>query len=278
MQIQELAGKISAEVYVPEACKMKTPEIKAVASLEHASQQDISFYINPLYEKSALATNAGAIIVKQPLVGCSVVQLLHPNPYWAFAKVSQLFHDPDLGPVGVSPGAEIDPSATIGKNARIYPRVFIGKNAVIGDDVTLYPGVFVGHGSKIDSGTTVHGNTYIYHHTQIGKNCIIHAGVVIGSDGFGFAPQPPSTHSAGEIAKIPQVGIVVIEDEVEIGSNCSIDRAALGETRIGKSCKLDSQVHVGHNVKIGHHTMISGQSEIAGSCTYVPQRHADDVQ
>ncbi len=265
MQIQDIAKLISAEVLIPQNCRLTSPDIKCVAALEKAGPTDLSFLVNPLYEKQALASKAGVMIVKTQLVGCETAQLLHPNPYWAFAKVSQEFFNPDFGPAEVSERAFVDSTAKIGKNVRILPNAYIGKSVVIGDDVTILPGAYIGDRSLIGNHTTIHPNAVIGSDTKIGVRCIVHAGAILGGDGFGFAPLAPTDKHPGDIAKIPQIGCVVLEDDVEIGAGTTIDRAAMGETRIGACSKIDSQVHVGHNVQVGHHTMIAGQTAIGGS-------------
>ena len=267
MHIQDLAHKISAKIFIPESCAQKEPDISSVASLDKAEKEHASFFTNPAYLQDALKTKAGALIVAKPLENCSVLQLVHANPYWAFAKVSQHFFKPNYGPEGVSEQAFVGSGVTLGEGVRIFPNVYIGKDVVIGKQVTLFPGVYIGDCSIVGDETVIHANVSVESRTIIGKRCLVHAGSILGADGFGFAPNPPSQDQAGDIAKIPQVGCVVLEDDVEVGANCTIDRAALGETRIGTSTKLDAHVHVGHNAKIGHHTMIAGLTAIAGSAT-----------
>jgi UDP-3-O-[3-hydroxymyristoyl] glucosamine N-acyltransferase len=182
------------------------------------------------------------------------------DAYAAFAQLLEIFNKNKSAKTGVSPLSFISKTAQIGENAYIGEFVFVGENAVIGNNVKLYPQVFIGDNSRVGDHTTMLSGVKIYHDTIIGNNCTFHSGVVIGCDGFGFAPQ-----SENEYKKIIQVGNVIIEDNVEIGANTTIDRASLGSTRICKGVKLDNLIQVGHAVEIGENTVIAAQTGIAGS-------------
>ncbi len=259
MQLMELAKQLKAELVADDAKAAAGIEISQVAPLQAAQSGQVSFLSNPEYEKFLNNTTASAVIVGKAYEDCRVPQLVVANPYLAFANAARIFNPPRQVSPGISPLAQVSSSTKLGKNVAIMPFAYLGENCVIGDGVTIYPGVFVGDNCSIGKDTEIRANVVIEFGTQIGERVLIHAGSVLGGDGFGFAP------GDGEIVKIPQIGCVVIEDDVEVGAASSIDRAALGETRIGKATKLDSHVHVGHNVRIGHHTMISGMAGIAGS-------------
>lgn len=239
MRLDELAAKIDAQVEGDGSI-----EITAAATLEEAQPGQVAFLANPKYQKQLETTKASAVIVAQRISSPRVALLKTLDPYYAFARTVVALHGHRKHPhEGVHPKAHIDPTATIGRGTVIYPGVFVGPRAKIGSDCILYPSVVV------------------YDDTVIGDRVIIHAGSVIGQDGFGFA-----THK-GEHHKIPQVGNVIVEDDVEIGSNCAIERAALGSTVIGKGTKIDNLVVIGHGTKIGPHGLLVAQTGIAGSVT-----------
>jgi UDP-3-O-[3-hydroxymyristoyl] glucosamine N-acyltransferase len=234
------------------------PVITGVSTVEEAASTDITFLSNPHYTEKAKATKAGAIIVKQKL-DINIPQIVVDNPSIAFAKVVRAVCPVKTHNPGISELAYKDPSADISATATVYPYAYVGKNARIEGGCVLYPGCFIGDDAIIREGTILYPNVAVYDKCEVGKNCIIHAGVVIGSDGFGFA------WDGKQHLKIPQVGKVIIGDDVEIGSNCCIDRAALTSTRIGSDVKMDNLVQIGHNVTIGDHTIIVSQVGIAGS-------------
>jgi UDP-3-O-[3-hydroxymyristoyl] glucosamine N-acyltransferase len=228
-------------------------EVQGVAPLGAATPVQVSFLANPEYARYLPSTKAGAVIVAAAAEDCAAPQLVHPNPYWAFAKTAQLFFRPERLPVGVSPGAVVERGAVVGRDAAI------AAGARLGDRVTLYPGVYVGRDAAIGDDTVLRANVVVEHEAVVGARVLIHANSVIGADGFGFAP------GAGGIEKIPQTGGVVVGDDVEIGANCSVDRGAMADTVIGAGTKLDSHVHVGHNVVVGRHCMLCGMVALAGS-------------
>lgn len=256
MKASELAKLIGAEFFPG---SVQDPELQGLAPLDAADQAHVTFLINAKYETQLSQTKAGAVILAKKNPDLTIGQLVHPNPHYAFAKTAQFFVKPHSDFSGISQQAFIDPSAKIGANATIYPFVYIGKGVVIGDNATIYANSYIGSGSKLGNDCIIHPNVVIAHGSKIGNRVIINPGAVLGADGFGFAP------GKDDIAKIPQVGIVVLEDDVEIGSLCNVDRGALTETRIKRGTKLDSLVHVAHNVVVGENCMLCGQTGIAGS-------------
>ena len=233
--------------------------IKGVASIKDAKPGEITFLSNPKYRRFIYETNASALITAEEVEGFKGSLLLHPNPYLAFAKLLGLFHEVREGEKGMSPLAFISPSALIGKGVSIYPFVYVGEGARIGEGVRLYPGVFVGDRVTIGDYSLIYSNVSIREDCVIGKRVIIHCGAVIGSDGFGYAREGDGYF------KIPQVGNVVIEDDVEIGANVTIDRATLGTTLIKRGVKIDNLVQVGHNVVLGEDSILVAQVGISGS-------------
>jgi UDP-3-O-[3-hydroxymyristoyl] glucosamine N-acyltransferase len=232
--------------------------ITGIASLAEACPGQISFYADPRFKELLQSTKASAILTGQPLAGTQGSQVIVRNPVLAYAKTAALFEPPPRG-MGVSKKAFISDSAVIGANASIYPMAYIGDNAVVGDSVILFPGVFVGDRVKIGSHTVLYPNVTVMNDCVIGNEVIIHAGTVIGSDGFGFV-RDGSVH-----VKIPQLGIVQIDDHVEIGANNCIDRAALGKTWIQRGVKTDNLVQIAHNVVIGEDTLLVAQAALGGS-------------
>lgn len=233
-------------------------EVTGASTLEEAAQADISFLANRKYRDQAMTTKAGAIIV-QEVIGREISQIITPDPYLYFARVlSLLYPDKPVTP-GISEMAWVHPEAHVHKGACIYPHVYIGAGARIFENCVIFPGCFIGDDASVGEHTILHPNVAVYHGCSIGRHCIVHAGVVIGSDGFGFA------WDGQRHVKVPQKGVVVIGDHVEIGSNCTIDRAALTSTRIGSDVKMDNLVQIGHNVVVGDHTIIVAQAGISGS-------------
>lgn len=257
--LQELADKLSGQLFVPAGFATADVSIRSIAAIDKAGPDEVTFLIKPEYFKFAATTNAAAVIVGKMIENCSRPQIIHKNPYWAFARTSQMFAPKRAESGSVSPLAYVDASARIGRGVTIYPHAYISELAEIGDDSVIYPGVFLGRSTVIGKATVVRAGVVIEDGCIVGDRVLIHGNTVIGADGFGFAP------GEHDIAKIPQVGIVRIGDDVEIGAGSTIDRAAMGETVISKGCKLDSSVHVAHNVVMGEHTMMCGGAFIAGS-------------
>jgi UDP-3-O-[3-hydroxymyristoyl] glucosamine N-acyltransferase len=233
--------------------------IRGVASLADAGEDRIGFMANPKYASQLETTRAAAVLVSNDLEGDSPRWIRVPDPYFAVATVVANFFDIRPVPKGISRLADVATGASLGKGVAIGPFTAIGEGVVIGDGALIYPHVTIEAGVTIGEGTIVYPNVSIYYGCVVGKRCIIHSGVVIGSDGYGFATYGGRHH------KIPQVGIVRIGDDVEIGAGTTIDRAALGETVIGEGTKIDNLVQIGHNVRIGRHCFLVAQVGVAGS-------------
>jgi UDP-3-O-[3-hydroxymyristoyl] glucosamine N-acyltransferase len=233
--------------------------IGSVASLAVAKSDQLSFLSNRKYATELAATGAGAVLVPKKLEGTDARWIRVDDPYFAFAKIMTRWFSNHPLPKGISPKAVVANSAKLGKDVSLGHFAVIGENVAIGNNVTIFQGVSIEAGSTIGDDCIIYPNVVIYDGTRIGNRCIIHSGVVIGSDGYGFA-----THD-GKHHKIPQIGIVRIEDDVEIGAGTTIDRAALGETVIGEGTKIDNLVQIGHNVKVGKHCLLVSQVGIAGS-------------
>ena len=252
--LREIADKVGGEVIGDDRVM-----ITGIASLDEASDGDVSFFADPRYREVVKTTKAAALLVSKTVDFFHGPQVVVANPALAYAKVAGLFAPPIPKFSGLSPNAFVHESSEIGKNVSIYPMVYVGEGAVIGDNVTLFPGVFVGNGVKIGHDTLIYPHVAILHNCIIGNEVIIHAGSVIGSDGFGFV------RDGSRNIKIPQIGIVQIDDQVEIGANNTIDRAAMGKTWIKRGVKTDNLVQVAHNVVIGEDTIIVAQTALGGS-------------
>src|ERR1019366_8742408 len=236
-------------------------KITKLAKIEQGVEGSISFLANPKYTQYLYTTKASLVIVNKDLVltaPVSATLVRVDSAENAFAKLLEMYNQIKLNKTGISKHASIAESATIGNN--IYEGEFavISENAKIGNNVKVYPQVYIGDNVVIGDNTTLFAGVKIYSETQIGKDCIIHSGTVIGSDGFRFNPQ-------NDNQKIPQIGNVIIEDNVEIGANCAIDRATLGSTILHKGVKFDNLIHIAHNVEIGENTYIAAHGVIAGS-------------
>ena len=232
--------------------------------IEVAQQGQLAFLANPKYEEFIYSTQASIIIVgeklelKQP-VEATLIRV--SDPYTAFASLLHQYQQMQTQQLqGVQQPSYISATAAYGKNVYIAPFAYIGDGTVIGENVKIFPGVFIGNNVQIGDNTLLHPGVKIYHDCVIGKSVTIHAGSVIGGDGFGFAPQPDGTFK-----KVPQIGNVVIEDNVEIGSNATIDRATIGSTTIKAGAKLDNLIQIAHNVEVGNHTVIAAQAGVSGS-------------
>ena len=247
-------------------------ELKACAPLDIAQKDNVSFLVNPVYRQQATTSQAGVLILNKSdydfVKGVSTTPksyLISRNPYALFARIAQYFESinkvDDIQ--GINKLADVHPTAVIPSSCYVGPFCSVGANAVLGENVRLVSNVHVGNNVQIGSNTTIHPMTVIYDDCHIGKRCILHGGVVVGSDGFGFAPDFSS--QGGEWVKIPQTGRVIIGDDVECGASMTIDRGAMADTIIGNGCKFDNQVQIGHNVKVGAHTVMAGCSGIAGS-------------
>ncbi|MGN6215129.1 UDP-3-O-(3-hydroxymyristoyl)glucosamine N-acyltransferase [Parafilimonas sp.] len=239
-------------------------EVSSFGKIEEASEGQLAFFANPKYEEFLYKTKASVVLLndsyelKQPVTS-TLIRV--PDAYIAFAKLLQIYEELMKSQLtGIQQPSYIDDSAKLGDDVFVGAFTYVGANAVIGNNVKLYPGVYVGNDVKIDDNTILHPGVKIYFGCQIGKNVTVHAGTVIGGDGFGFAPQDD-----GSYKKVPQIGNVVIEDNVEIGSNAAIDRATVGSTIIHSGTKLDNLIQIAHNVEIGCNTVIAAQAGVSGS-------------
>ena len=230
-----------------------------VATLEEAGPDDLSFLTNPRYRAFLQHSRAGAILVG-PGAGIEGRDLLvAPDPYLALAEILDRMHPAPRPAPGVSADARIGPGATMGADVAIGPFAVVGSGARLGDRAVVGAGAVVGDGSVVGADSILMPRVVLYPGTSVGARCLIHAGVVLGGDGFGFAT------TSGTHRKVPQLGRVVIEDDVEIGANSTVDRGTLGETKIGRGTKIDNLVMVAHGVVIGPHGLLAGQAGVAGS-------------
>jgi UDP-3-O-[3-hydroxymyristoyl] glucosamine N-acyltransferase len=241
------------------------PDIKVntIAKIEEGHEGALSFLSNPKYEHYIYTTASSIVLINRnfiPSGKISATLIRVDNAYEAFASLLRLVDQARPRKKGIHPTAVIESTAKIGSDVYIGPYSYIGENCVVSDGCSIYPHVYIGDNTRLDVNCTLNPGVKIYHDCVIGQGCIIHAGSIIGSDGFGFAPQ-----SENEYMKIPQLGNVVLEDFVEIGANVTIDRATMGSTYIRKGVKLDNLIQIGHNVEVGENTVIAAQTGIAGS-------------
>ena len=256
-------GLSLGELAVRFGCILKgDPDLRVsrVAALENADGASVTFLANPRYRRHLKQTRAG-VVVLDPKLGdeCPVNALLAKNPYATFARIAALLYPPPVALPGRHATAVIDAAAQIDPSASIGPHAVIGAQAQIGARVAIGPGCVVMDGASIGADTRLAANVTLCHGISIGMRCVLHPGVVIGADGFGLAPDQ------GVWLKVPQVGSVRIGNDVEIGANTTIDRGAIEDTLIGDGVKLDNQIQVGHNVRIGDHSAIAGCVGISGS-------------
>jgi len=234
--------------------------ISDIAEIQYARPGELSFIANPKYTKFIATTEAEAILVPKDFSRAYKNLIRVENPNYAFSLLIAKFRPQIPFPKpGVAPSATIAKTAKTGEDIYIGPNVIIDENAIVGDNAILFGNIYVGKESTIGSATIIYPNVSIYHRCQIGNNVRIHSGAVIGSDGYGFVRMEDG------ISKIPQEGGVVINDDVEIGANCAVDRGTLGNTLIGKGTKLDNFIQIAHNVKIGEYCFIAAQTGVAGS-------------
>lgn len=240
----------------------KDAKVHTFAKIEEGTEGAISFLSNPKYTHYLYNTKSSIVIVNEDLelekdVDATLIRV--KNAYESIAKLLQIYEASKPKKTGVAPQAYIAPNAKLGNNCYVGPFAYVGEGAEIGDGCQIYPHAVIGDNVKVGTNCIFYPNTTIYQGCKIGNNVTIHAGSVIGADGFGFAP------GADGYNKIPQIGIVVIEDNVEIGANTCVDRSTMGATVIHKGVKLDNLVQVAHNVEIGENTVMSAQVGIAGS-------------
>lgn len=263
MNIKELCSLISGELILVEgqSQSIEANEIKGVAPIEDSSEEYVSFINSKEYERYVESTKAGALITSKKFENAACAQILVKDAYAAFAVAAQQFYKPVHTRTGISDNAEISSSANVSREATIYPNVFIDEGAEVESGAVLYPGVFIGRNAKVGKNSVLRANVVIEYECVVGDNCLIHGGAVIGADGFGFAPDL----SKGKIEKIPQTGNVIIENDVELGAGCTVDRATMGSTVIGEGSKIDSFTQIGHNVRMGKHNIMCGGAGYAGS-------------
>lgn len=256
MKLKEIAEIVSGEIKGdPEV------EIKGVSGITDATEGDITFLSDRRYLKECLHSGASCVIVKDFIEDLEKPQIKVKNPYYAFALLLERFYPRQKEREGISPLAFVSEKAEIGSGVVIYPFVFVSEGVRIGDNTIVYPFAFVGRGVSIGSSCLIYPNVTLREGVKIGERVIIHAGAVIGSDGFGYVFED------GRHYKIPQVGGVIIGDDVEIGANVTIDRATTGNTVVGRGTKIDNLVQIGHNVIIGEDSIIVAQVGIGGSTT-----------
>ncbi|HLH43511.1 MAG TPA: UDP-3-O-(3-hydroxymyristoyl)glucosamine N-acyltransferase [Bryobacteraceae bacterium] len=235
-------------------------EITGVAGMDHAQPSELTFLANPKYAHRVKETRAGAILTAAPLEKSAAAQLISANPYLDFARALALFYQPPRPKPGIHPLACVAASARVGANASIGAFAVIGDNVVLGDNAVLHPHVVIYEGAQIGDDFYAHSHAVVREFCRIGNRVTLQNGVVIGGDGFGFAKRADGTH-----AKIVQSGVAVIEDDVEIQSLTSVDRATVGETRVRRGAKIDSLVQVGHACVVGEDNIICAQTGLAGS-------------
>ncbi len=238
--------------------------VSSFGKIEEAQKGQLAFLANPKYEEYLYSTKASIIIINQTQeikqkLDATLIRV--PDAYSAFAVILAAYQQMVTAQLtGIQQYAYIDATAKLGNNVFVGAFTYIGENVIIKDNVKLFPQVFLGDNVVIDENTILYPGVKIYHDCKIGKNVAIHAGSVIGSDGFGFAPQQDGTFK-----KVPQIGNVIIEDNVEIGANATIDRATIGSTLIMNGAKLDNLIQIAHNVEVGHHTVMAAQAGVSGS-------------
>ena len=237
--------------------------VDSFAKIEEGKERNLSFLANPKYKQYLYTTEASVVIVNKNLaiekeVKPTLVRV--DDAYQSFARLLNYYNSLKSQKLGIEEPSHIDKSAKLGENLYVGAFAYIGKDVEIGDNVKIYPHVYIGDNVKIASNSVLYSGVKVYHDCIIGKDCTLHGGVIIGGDGFGFAPDSNKSYS-----KIAQIGNVIIEDAVEIGANSTIDRATMGSTYIRKGVKLDNMIQVAHNVDIGENTVIAAQTGIAGS-------------
>jgi len=257
MKLSQIAGIVSGDL------EGEDLEITGIATLEEANPGQVTFLSNTKYAKLVPTTKASAIILDRKFDKPAKLSVIRADdPYVATLMTVKLFHpDPKPEFYGIHSSAVISKSAVLGENVTVEACSVIGDNVKIGDNTRIGPNVVIEKDVIIGSDTLIHAGSVIRHGVKVGNRVILHPGVVLGAEGFGFAP------IGGRYEKIPQVGIVIVEDDVDIGANTTIDRAFLGATRICQGAKLDNLIQIAHNVVVGPHTVIAAQTGISGSTT-----------
>jgi UDP-3-O-[3-hydroxymyristoyl] glucosamine N-acyltransferase len=258
-RMQITLGALAARLGVELRGESDVP-IRSAAGIKEAREGEITFLANGRYRAYLDETQASAVIVGSGIETGVLPALITADPYRTFLEVLRIFGPPaDLPPTGIDPTAIVDPSARVAARAAIGPHAVVQAGAELAEDVVVMAGAFVGTRVRVGAGTWLYPHVVLREDVEIGARCVLHAGVVVGADGFGFVGT-----EQGHV-KIPQIGRVVIEDDVEIGANSAIDRATTGATRIGRGTKIDNLVHIAHNVEIGPHSLLCAQVGISGS-------------
>jgi UDP-3-O-[3-hydroxymyristoyl] glucosamine N-acyltransferase len=255
VKLRELADRL--------ACRLEGDgdlDIDRVAGIEEAGHGDLTFVANSRYESALATTGASAVLLREGALTAPCAVLRAADPYLAFARAVALFAPPFRPAAGVHPMAAVATDATIGRNVSLGAFVVVGEGAIVGDNTVVFPNVTIGPGVRIGRDCLIHSNVAIRERVRVGDRVILQNGVVLGSDGYGFVRRTDGTHE-----KIPQVADVVIEDDVELGANTTVDRPAVGETRIGRGTKIDNLVQVAHGVTVGRNVLMAAQVGIAGS-------------
>ena len=254
---KQIAAYIGGEIIGDENATVCT-----FAKIEEGTPGALSFLSNPKYTAYIYDTKSSIVLVNSDFVAekpISATLIKTANAYESLAKLMALYESVKPKKTGISPMASVAASATIGEDVYIGPFVYIGEKATVGNNTIIEANTSIGDGATVGNDCIIYSNVTIYHGCKVGNRCILHAGSVVGSDGFGFAP------GANGYDKIPQIGIAILEDDVEIGTNTCIDRATMGATTIKRGVKLDNMVQVAHNVVIDEHTVMAAQSGVAGS-------------
>ena len=255
MTLRELAQRLG--------CRLEgdgTIEILRVAAIEAAGPGEVTFLANPKYAAALASTRASAVIARPDVPPGPCAMLRSDDPYLAFARAVGLFAETSRPPAGIHPMAAVAASARVGREIAVGPFVAIGEGARIGDRTVIYPNVTIGTGAIVGDDCVIHSNVSIRERVTLGNRVVLQNGVVVGGDGYGFVRRQDGTHE-----KIPQVAAVIIEDDVELGANTTVDRPAVGETRIKAGAKIDNLVQIAHGVTVGRNVLMAAQVGIAGS-------------
>jgi len=258
----EFTAKLIAGYLQGEIVGNENATVNTFAKIEEGTSGAISFLSNPKYTHYLYTTQSTIVLVNKDIeleqeVSATLIKV--DNAYEALAKLLKLYEENKPQKKGISTMAYIDPTAKLGKDVYVGPFVYIGEGVTIGENTKLYPHTVISDGATVGDNCILYPNVTVYHDCRIGAQCILHSGSVIGADGFGHAPTPTGYD------KIPQIGIVIIEDRVEVGANTCVDRATMGATIIHAGVKLDNLIQIAHNDKIGSHTVMAAQSGVAGS-------------
>lgn len=257
---EQIAGIIQGEIIGNSAVV-----VNGLAKIEEGSEGKLSFLANPKYEEYIYTTGSSVCIVNHSFVPAkelpdTLTLIKVENAYACFAKLLEFYDQMKRKQPKIEENAYVSEKASIGKDLYLGANAYISDGAVIGDNVVIYPNCFIGDNVKVGNNTVIYPNVTVYSDCQIGNNCVIHAGAVIGADGFGFSPD-----ENGIFSKVPQIGVVIIEDNVDVGANTAIDRATMGATIIRKGAKIDNLCQIAHNVEIGENSAMAAQVGIAGS-------------